>query len=274
MRFMLMRKADAQTERGILPGPELLEAMADYNEQLIRAGVLVTCDGLSPSEEGCRLEFHQGTARVTRGPFPATEELLAGYTVIETDSLEQAIEWAKRWPPLDGNGNVVLDIRRYLTMEDFGGSLGLDKHIAQTRLPRAVQLHLNFPGTCREAMDFYADVTGGHLEAMLSFSETPIDNEVPPGWHDKIAHASLNIRGHRLISVDMLSECYQRPQGARVFLDYEQTEQAAAAFKRLAEGGQITMPFASTFWAKGFGMLTDRFGVNWMVACPADHCPR
>lgn len=273
MRFMMMRKADAQTEQGVLPSQELMEAMANYNEQLVRAGVFVTGDGLRPSREGCRLDFHAATPSVIEGPFPATTELLAGYTVIDVDSLEQAIEWAKRWPREDSDGNATLELRRYATMEDFEPGSGLDKHLAQERMPKAVQVHLSFPGSCREAMAFYADVTGGHMEAMLSFGDTPAAGEVPSSCRDQIAHASLNIRGHRVMGADAWGDCYKAPQGAQVFLDYDDTRQASEAFARLADGGEVIMPFEPTFWAKGFGMLTDRFGVQWMLSCSSEECP-
>ncbi|MDN3556820.1 YciI family protein [Halomonas maura] len=273
MRYMLMRKADVDTEQGVLPSQELLQAMGDYNERLIRAGVFVTGDGLRPSGEGCRLEFRGGEPRVIQGPFDATEELLAGYSVLEVESLEEAIEWAKGWPREDGEGNVTLELRRYFTMEDFDPGAGLDKHMAQSRMPRALQVHLAFPGTCREAMAFYAEVTGGHLEAVLTYGETPAAEQAPQEWHDRVVHASLNIRGHRLMGADMMGDCYQPPQGAQLFLDYADVDQAAQVFQRLAEGGQVLMPFEATFWAQGFGMATDRFGVHWMVATPSDQCP-
>ncbi|MBB3139905.1 YciI family protein [Halomonas organivorans] len=273
MRYMLMRKADAATEEGVLPSQELLQAMGDYNERMIRAGVFVTGDGLRPSREGCRIEFRGGEPHIVQGPFAATEELLAGYSVLEVDSLEDAIEWAKDWPREDGEGHVTLELRRYFTMQDFEPGAGLERHVAQARLPRGLQVHLTFPGNCREAMAFYAEVTGGHLEAMLAFGETPAAAEVPAEWHDRIAHASLNVRGHRLMGADMMGDCYQAPQGAQVFLDYEDVEQAAEVFRRLAEGGQVQMPFEATFWAKGFGMATDRFGVHWMVSTPGEQCP-
>lgn len=271
MRYMLMRKADAATEEGILPGQELLQAMADYNERMIRAGVFVTGDGLRPSREGCRIAFRDGEPQVTEGPFSAIDELLAGYTVLEVDSLEEAVEWAKGWPREDGD--VTLELRRYFTQQDFEPGAGLERHATQARMPRGLQVHLNFPGNCREAMTFYAEVTGGHLEAALTYGETPMAAEVPAEWHDRIAHASLNIRGHRLMGADMQGDCYQVPQGTQLFLDYEDVERAAEVFRRLSEGGRVMMPFEATFWAKGFGMATDRFDVPWMVATPSEQCP-
>ncbi|HLT13154.1 MAG TPA: YciI family protein, partial [Marinobacter sp.] len=80
MKYMMMRKADADTERGILPSQEILQAMADYNERLMQAGVFVNGNGLRPSSEGCRVEFHNGAPLVTTGPFDQTGELLAGYS--------------------------------------------------------------------------------------------------------------------------------------------------------------------------------------------------
>jgi len=272
MRYMLMRKADARTESDPQPDVEVLAAMADYNQRMLRAGVMVSGDGLRPSREGCRLIFRDGEPRVVAGPFAPSEELLAGYSVLEVDSLEEAIRWASQWPPEDSDGNVTLELRRYYTLEDFAPSAGLEQHRVQARLPDELNLHLTFPGTCREAMTYYAEVTGGHLEALIPYGETPTAAEVAAEWHDRIIHASLNLRGRRLMGADMPGECYQAPQGVRVHLEYDDEAQAAEVFRRLAEGGEVTMPFAETFWARRFGMLTDRFGVPWMIACQTGRC--
>lgn len=133
MRYMLMRKADADTENGVLPTEAILGAMADYNERMIRAGVFVSGEGIRPTREGCRIEFRNGESTVTQGPFEPTDELLAGYSVLEVDSLEEAIAWAKQWPREDAGGNVTLELRRYFTMDDFEPSAALDKHLDQQR---------------------------------------------------------------------------------------------------------------------------------------------
>lgn len=122
-------------------------------------------------------------------------------------------------------------------------------------------------------MAFYAEVTGGRLEAMLTYGETPAAEETPPDWHDRIIHASLNVRGRRLMGADMAGDCYEAPRGAQLFLEYDEKAQAEALFQRLAEGGRIVMPFAPTFWAERFGMLTDRYGVHWMIGCGTGGCP-
>lgn len=273
MKVMLMRKADADTESGVMPSEAMLQAMADYNERLLQAGVLVAGDGLRPSREGCRIEFHDGEPLVIDGPFAETKELLAGYSVLEVESLDEAIDWARQWPREDADGNATLELRRYFAMEDFEPGAALEKHRAHGQMPQALNLHVNFPGNCREAMAFYADITGGHLEAMLTYGETPAAEQTPPERHGQIIHACLNIRGRRLMGGDMASDCYQAPRGVQLFLEYQDTEQAKRVFQRLAEGGEVTMPFAPTFWARGFGMATDRFGVQWMIACHMDKCP-
>jgi len=92
MKYMLIRKADADTENGVMPSQSLLQAMGEYNERLQQAGVLETGQGLTPSREGCRIEFKDGEAMVTDGPFAETKELIAGYTMLNVRSKEEAIE--------------------------------------------------------------------------------------------------------------------------------------------------------------------------------------
>ena len=120
MRFMIIRKADAETEAGVMPGTALIEQMTEYNEKLNRAGVLVGGDGLHPSARGARVKFNAGKPTVLDGPFAEAKELIAGYTLIETASREEAIEWLRQWPPLDGHGYVELELRQIFAAEDFG----------------------------------------------------------------------------------------------------------------------------------------------------------
>lgn len=272
MRYMLMRKADTDTEKGVLPSEEVLGAMADYNERMTRAGVFVSGNGLRPSREGCRIEFRSGEVTVNRGPFSNTGDLLAGYSVLEVDSLEEAIEWARQWPPEDAANGVTLELRRYFTMDDFEPGAALDKHRRQERLPVEMNVHLAFAGNCQEAMNFYAELIGGHLEAMLTFGETPMADDMPADWRDKIAHASINLRGRRIMGADSSGDCYQRPQGAQIHLEFDQPAQAERVFAALAEGGEVIMPFEETFWAHRFGMAADRFGIQWMISCETKQC--
>lgn len=120
MRFMILRKADAKTEAGAPPTTQLLADMGAYVESLAKAGVLLAGDGLQPTSKGARVTFTDGKPTVTDGPFTETKELLAGFMIIQASSREEAIEWAKRWPPLDGDGEVELEIRQVVEAEDFG----------------------------------------------------------------------------------------------------------------------------------------------------------
>jgi hypothetical protein len=121
MRFMIIRKADQESESETSPvsTQELLEAMMKYNEEMARAGVLLDGMGLQPSRKGARLKFSGGKPTVIDGPFAEAKELVAGFTLIQVKSREEAIEWAKRWPPLDGNGEVELELRQVYESADF-----------------------------------------------------------------------------------------------------------------------------------------------------------
>lgn len=124
MRFVIFRKADAETEAETGPAVNIDEAliaqMMAYNEELAKAGVLIGGDGLMPSARGVKVKFTDGKPKVIDGPFAEAKELVAGYTLIQVASREEAIEWLKKWPPLDGHGNVELELRQIYEPEDFG----------------------------------------------------------------------------------------------------------------------------------------------------------
>jgi hypothetical protein len=119
MRFMIIRKADEETETGAMPGEELLSAMGRYNEELAEAGALLGGDGLRPSSDGARVKFSGGAPTVIDGPFAETKEMIAGFTMIEVASWEEALDWVRRWPKVDGHGEVELEVRRLYEAEDF-----------------------------------------------------------------------------------------------------------------------------------------------------------
>jgi hypothetical protein len=122
MRVMVLIKANEQSEAGELPGQELLEQMTAYNEELVKAGVMLGGDGLHPSSKGVRVEFSGSDRKVIDGPFAETKELLAGYWVWQVKSMDEAIEWAKRIPNPTGEHSVV-EIRPIFEAEDFGDAL-------------------------------------------------------------------------------------------------------------------------------------------------------
>ena len=273
MKVMLMRKADTDTEKGVMPSEDLLKAMADYNERMANAGVFADGQGLRPTREGFRIQFRNGKPTIIQGPFEQESELLAGYSILEVDSLEEALDWARQWPVEDAGGNATLELRRYFELEDFEPGPAIDQHRALGQRPKEMNVHLSFAGNCREAMEFYAELIGGELEGLVTYSDTPTVAEVPAEMQDRIVHASLNLNGRRVMGADMADDCYQQPQGAQVHLDYEDAEQAERVFRALSEGGKEIIPFAETFYAHRFGMTTDRYGIQWMISSRIAHCP-
>jgi len=120
MRVMVLIKATEQSEAGEMPGEELLSAMTAFNEELVRAGVMLGGDGLRPSSAGARVVFTGSERKVVDGPFAETKELLAGYWVWQVASLDEAIEWVKRIPdPMPGS-EAVVEIRPVFESDDFG----------------------------------------------------------------------------------------------------------------------------------------------------------
>jgi len=124
MKVMVIVKATEKSEAGEMPSSEMLEAMGAYNEELVNAGIMLDGDGLRASSHGTRIDFHaDGTQTVTDGPFAETKELVAGYWVWNVKSFDEALEWAKRIPnPSDGDEGSV-ELRPFVTMEDFGDAL-------------------------------------------------------------------------------------------------------------------------------------------------------
>src|SRR5215510_12321831 len=142
------------------------------------------------------------------------------------------------------------------------------KHIGQ---PNGVIMqlvaYLGFNGQCREAFEFYADCFGGKIEAMLPYAGTPAEEHAPPEWHDKIMHARLSVGEAMLMGADGPPGPYTPPGGMSVTIQLKDKNEGERIFNRLAEGGKVQMPFQQTFWAAGFGVCTDRFGIPWIVNC-------
>lgn len=119
MRFMVLVKADKQSEAGAMPSREMLEAMGKFNEQLIQAGVMLAGEGLHPSSKGARVRFSDGKKTVIDGPFAETKELVAGFWIWNVNSRQEAIDWLKR-APFEG---TEVEIRQVFETEDFGAEL-------------------------------------------------------------------------------------------------------------------------------------------------------
>lgn len=128
MRFMIMVKGNADTEAGVIPDESLFAAMADYHEELAKAGVLLDASGLQPTSKGARIKFAKGKRTWVDGPFTESKEIVAGYTLIQTKSREEAIEWAKRFPaPMGDDVEGEIEIRQLYELEDFGPIQAVDR---------------------------------------------------------------------------------------------------------------------------------------------------
>lgn len=120
MRFMILVKATAASEAGVMPGEALLAEMGAYHEALVRAGVLLDASGLKPSSSGFRIRYSEGERVVVDGPFAESKELVAGYTIIQVRSREEALEWARRFPnPGVEGGECEIEVRQLFDLEDF-----------------------------------------------------------------------------------------------------------------------------------------------------------
>ena len=135
MRFMVMVKATAESESGVLPSEELLTAMGKYNEELVKAGVMLAGEGLHPSSKGARIKYSGKERIVTSGPLSATGDLVSGFWLIQVKSSDEAIEWMKR-APFDGGAEI--EIRQVFDAEDFGEALTPELREQEARL-RAAQ---------------------------------------------------------------------------------------------------------------------------------------
>ncbi len=123
MRFLMIVKANKDSEAGVLPGPELLAAMGRFNQEMSKAGVLVDAMGLQSSAKGARVRFAGDRRIVTDGPFAETKELIAGFWIIQVKSRQEAIEWAKRSPNPHPGQESEIEIRQVFEAEDFGPNL-------------------------------------------------------------------------------------------------------------------------------------------------------
>jgi hypothetical protein len=137
MRFMVMIKADKNTEAGVLPSEELLTKMGKYNEELVKAGVMLAGEGLQPSSKGARVRFSGEKRTVIDGPFTEAKELIAGFWIFQVKSKEEAIEWVKRCPnPLEGESEI--EIRQVFEASDFGPEFTPELREAEERMRQEI----------------------------------------------------------------------------------------------------------------------------------------
>jgi hypothetical protein len=138
MRFMVIVKANKDTEDGVMPSEELLTEMGKYNEELVNAGVMLAGEGLHPSSKGARIKFSGNKRTVIDGPFPETKELIAGYWIWQVKSKEEAIEWAKRCPNPTG-AESVLELRQVFESDEFGEEFTQELRDQEDRLRAKIE---------------------------------------------------------------------------------------------------------------------------------------
>ena len=127
--------------------------------------------------------------------------------------------------------------------------------------------YLTFKGQCEEAFKFYQQCLGGTIQMMMTFGDSPMADQAPPEWRDKIMHATLMVGETPLGGSDAPPDRYEQPKGFSITIQLDDTAEADRIFQSLSEGGNVTMPIQQTFWAARFGMFVDRFEIPWMVNC-------
>jgi PhnB protein len=127
--------------------------------------------------------------------------------------------------------------------------------------------YLMFNGNCEEALKFYEQTLGAKIEGVSKHAGTPSEEHVPPDWRDKVLHAKFTVGNNVVMASDAPPGHYAPPQGMSMALGLNDAAKGKEVFEKLAENGTVQLPFQQTFWASGFGMCVDRFGIPWMVNC-------
>ena len=279
MRVMVIVKATKSSEAGTLPSEQLMVEMGKFNEQLVAAGIMKNGDGLKPSSQGVRVRFRGSERIVTDGPFAETTELIAGYWVWEVASMQEAIEWVKRCPnPMPEESEI--EVRPFYEMEDFAqhdpnGKIAAQENVLRDRLAlqgSTVQPYLFFSGRCEEALAFYEQALGATVIMKMRFCDCPDavpEGMLQAGFENKIMHASFTVGKMTIMASDGCDD-QSKFDGFRLALSVPTEAAADAAFNALAEAGKVDMPLMKTFWSPRYGMVTDKFGVGWMVMVPGE----
>ncbi len=277
MRFMIIVKATKDSEAGVMPTDALISEMADYHQQLTDAGVLLDASGLQPSAKGWRIDYAGKESTFVEGPFTETKELVAGYTIIQVNSRQEAIAWTKRFPnpSIDGKEGEI-EVRQLFELEDFEPGRGIErfrKMEAQregggtTLTPQSLNgcpegMHTATPYlTCAgaaEAIEFYKNAFNAEELARL------------PGPDGEIVHAMIRIGDSMVMLADEFPEMEsfspKSLKGSPVTIHLYVENVDAFVSRAVEAGAKIVMPVADMFWGDRYGQLEDPFGHKWSVA--------
>jgi len=133
--------------------------------------------------------------------------------------------------------------------------------------------YLSFKGQCEAAFKFYEQCLGGQIGAIFRYTGTPLADQVPADWGDKVMHGSLKLGEQVLMGGDVAPEHYEEPKGFSLALAIKSTTDAERIFHEMVKGGRVVVPLEKTFWAVRFGMLVDRFGIPWLINCEGSDQP-
>jgi PhnB protein len=258
VRFMMILKATKDSEAGRPPNPKLVAATAKLAEEANKAGLIVESGGLLPSSQGTRIRVSGGKTAVIDGPFAETKELAGGFAIFDLQSKEEAIESAKHF----------MQVHADILGPTYEGELEIRPIFgAPSNGAKQLNSYLHFKGQCEEAFKFYETCLDGTIDSMFRYEGTPAAEQVSPEWRSKIVHARMTIGEQVLMGMDAPPERFQKPQGFNVNINVKHAADGKRIFDALADGANVVMPFGPTFWAAGFGMLGDRFGIPWMINC-------
>jgi uncharacterized glyoxalase superfamily protein PhnB len=273
MKVMVLVKATNESEAGVMPSTELLAQMNDFNEELVKAGVLLSMEGLHPTSKARRVGFSGKNRTVTDGPFAETKELLAGFWLWQVASMQEAVEWIKRSPFQEGE----IELRPVFEAEDLGDNFTPELREQEANLLAKVSMqtalvhpYLFFNGRCEEALEFYKNAAGAIAGMVLRFNESPDpvpEGMLQPGFENKIMHAQFTVGKMTIMASDGCDDT-SKFGGFRLALSVPTEADADRVFNALADGGKVDMPLGPTFWSPRYGQVTDKFGVGWMVMAP------
>ena len=267
MRFMILIKANKDSEAGVMPSEQLLTEMGAFNEELVKAGIMLDGEGLQPSAKGARVQFSGQQRSVIDGPFAETKELIAGYWVWQCESLAEAVAWVKRCPNPMGE-QAEVEIRQLFEADCFGEEMTPELRAQEERL--RAQLQVKAVPDPQGALPYL--VIRGAADA-VGFYERVFDAQVltrldaPDG---KIMHAELKVGPARFMLTEERVE-YQSLSpatlgGSGSFACVYVSDVDATFERALSAGATAIMPVLDQFWGDRAGHLRDPFGHQWMVA--------
>jgi uncharacterized glyoxalase superfamily protein PhnB len=263
---MVMVKATADSEAGVMPTHEQLAEMGRFNEQLVKAGVMEAGEGLQPSRKGARVRFSGASRTVLDGPFAETKELVAGFWIWKTGSLDEAIEWVRRCPnPMLGDSEI--EIRPIFSAEDFGAEFTPELRAQEERLraragvnpvpaPSGATPYLVIKGAA-DAIAYYERVFGARLVARMDAPDGCVMHA-----EMKVGDASFMLTEERAQynALGPLTRGGSSSSAALYVPDVDAVVQRA-----LDAGARITMPVGDQFWGDRSGHLVDPFGHQWFI---------